>query len=724
MRQFTLQALAAAIGVALAPAALAVPLTPSAGSTAAATVNSTQTSLGSVTGAANETNRAALHGYVLDGASGNVGVNVSAGDNNMQGNNAAISKDTSAAATVAASAMIHSVQWSNAGAFSAVVFANNRASAHGNVLAEAAGNVGLNLAAGNNNMQANNLALAQGDTLGNLNASVKSVQLSGLFGLAGSAANLNTAGLSGNVLAGASGNIGVNVDAGQQNMAVNNLAMADNSLTTLVTASAENVQAATLVGAISFGDHNTASLSGNVLYAASGNVNVNVASGEQNMQSNMLSYATTARSSLADPSATSVATLSSTQSAGMLSGALSGFSPNTTRMSGGVLSGASGNIGVNEAAGVQNMQANTESNTMNPIVPDADDAMSMARLTNNQTSGPFSLSVTFLGDNDASLSGYVLQNAHGNIGVNLASGTQNMQANNLAWAGSRTASPATAYLGNNQGSGAPYGNSARLTGSFYSSDSTVMRNDVLMGAGGKIGVNVASGAFNGQANNLSMDTVFGVPEAGQGANGTATISDNQANNGALVWPSVAASVRDTDRSRMLGSVLQNASGQIGVNMASGMQNLQANNTAIVDNVSNSGSTSSASVRGGQQSGPWSAGVTLGSTNTAAIGDNVLNGAQGDIGVNMASGMQNMQGNDLAIAFGSQGGSTAAATTVSQVTLGAISANAGLPACMVPVANTATISGNAMQNVSGNIDVNMASGTGNLQRNTLTVATVE
>ncbi len=723
MRQLKLQALAAAIGVALAPAALATPLTmPPA--TATATVNSTQKSMGSVTGAVNETDNATLQGYVLDGAAGNVGVNVGAGENNLQANNADIVKNASGAAVVDASAMVDSAQLSNACAFSAVVFAHNTAGADGDVLEGAAGNIGVNLAAGNNNMQANNMALAQGVTLGNLNAAVKSVQQSGPFAFAGSIANTNTASLSDNVLEGASGNVGVNVDAGQQNMAVNNLAMAENTLTTLVTASASNSQAAELVGAISLHDHNTASLSDNVLYAASGNINVNVAAGEQNMQANLLSYATTARSSLADPSATSVATLSNTQSASMLSGVVSGFSKNTASMSDDVLTGASGNIGANVAAGVQNMQANTLSDTMNPIVPDADDASSMASLMSNQASGPMAFSVSFLGNNNAGLDGYVLESAHGNIGVNLAAGTENLQANNLAWAGSRTASSADAYLRNDQGAGSYFGNSGLISGSFHLADSTALTNDVLMGAGGKIGVNVAAGAQNGQANNLSMDTVFGVPEAGQHANGTAAIDDNQAANGAFIWPSIAVGVRDTESSSMLDNVLQSASGQIGVNMASGMQNLQANNTAIADNVSNSGSTSSASVEGQQQSGPWSVGINRHSTNSAVIGDNVLNGAEGDIGVNMASGMQNMQSNDLAIAFGGHGGSTAAATTVSQTALGAISASASLPMHMLPVANTATISGNAMQNVSGNVDVNMAAGTGNLQRNTLTIATVQ
>ena len=44
--------------------------------------------------------------------------------------------------------------------------------------------------------------------------------------------------------------------------------------------------------------------------------------------------------------------------------------------------------------------------------------------------------------------------------------------------------------------------------------------------------------------------------------------------------------------------------------------------------------------------------------------------------------------------------------------------------MVNASNSATLSGNAFQNASGNIGVNVASGTGNLQANSLALAVAQ
>jgi hypothetical protein len=49
--------------------------------------------------------------------------------------------------------------------------------------------------------------------------------------------------------------------------------------------------------------------------------------------------------------------------------------------------------------------------------------------------------IAVLASNDASLSGNVLQNASGNIGVNVSSGTGNMQANSLALAVAQPTAP-------------------------------------------------------------------------------------------------------------------------------------------------------------------------------------------------------------------------------------------------------------------------------------------
>jgi heat shock protein HslJ len=104
---------------------------------------------------------------------------------------------------------------------------NNNAGAGDNVLNDASGNIGLNIAAGDNNMQDNAAALSAADAyfvFGMADAEVFVTQRA-----AGNetwnSGNVNNATLSGDALNGASGNIGVNIVAGNSNLQKNNLAL-------------------------------------------------------------------------------------------------------------------------------------------------------------------------------------------------------------------------------------------------------------------------------------------------------------------------------------------------------------------------------------------------------------------------------------------------------------------------------------------------------------------
>lgn len=151
----------------LTPIAFAVATTLSAGAFAAssATIDDTQTSSGNAVLNQATDNDAAVTGS-LGGASGNVGVNVAAGDNNQQANAAAISTadalfvfglpvnaETDASITV--------TQLSRRNAVTNHSTPNNASlsdSAGG-----ASGNIGVNIAAGAYNQQKNDMAVASGE---------------------------------------------------------------------------------------------------------------------------------------------------------------------------------------------------------------------------------------------------------------------------------------------------------------------------------------------------------------------------------------------------------------------------------------------------------------------------------------------------------------------------------------------------------------------------------
>jgi len=146
-----LRTVVAAVGMALmAPIAMA------GTSAASANLSSSQSAVGSFDMTAHTANKAKVHGHVLQNASGNVGVNDAAGSNNLQGNNTDIAVMSGAGS--ATSSVINSQVAIASGTLS--LRGHNHASASGHVLQNASGNIGMNVAAGEQNMQGNNLAIA------------------------------------------------------------------------------------------------------------------------------------------------------------------------------------------------------------------------------------------------------------------------------------------------------------------------------------------------------------------------------------------------------------------------------------------------------------------------------------------------------------------------------------------------------------------------------------
>lgn len=103
------------------------------------------------------TNDASVNGNSLNAAKGNIGVNVTAGDNNQQANAAALASSDASFVFGSADAEITAVQHAEHNSTSNLGNTNT-AGLGGNALANASGNIGVNISAGNSNQQKNDLA--------------------------------------------------------------------------------------------------------------------------------------------------------------------------------------------------------------------------------------------------------------------------------------------------------------------------------------------------------------------------------------------------------------------------------------------------------------------------------------------------------------------------------------------------------------------------------------
>ncbi|HEX5464276.1 MAG TPA: hypothetical protein VFW88_06130 [Burkholderiales bacterium] len=133
------------------------------GSDAEAIVNNTQASHDNIGANTGHTNNASGSGDALAGSQGNIGLNIAAGDNNAQSNEAALAATDASQVFGAASAQVFMSQGANRNLTTNLGSVNN-ASLSGNVLQNAQGNIGANVAAGNSNVQKNVLAAAAADS--------------------------------------------------------------------------------------------------------------------------------------------------------------------------------------------------------------------------------------------------------------------------------------------------------------------------------------------------------------------------------------------------------------------------------------------------------------------------------------------------------------------------------------------------------------------------------
>lgn len=168
------------------------------------------------------------------------------------------------------------------------------------------------------------------------------------------------------------------------------------------------------------------------------------------------------------------------------------------------------------------------------------------------------------------------------------------------------------------------------------------------------------------------------------------------------------------------NALRGAMGNIGANIAAGSGNAQANDAAL-STIDGENVFASASVFSSQGSAvnigsDFPSGPDAGLSYDASVGDNVLREAMGNIGLNVAAGVGNAQTNALAASVNTSGDVANASADSEQTSL------ANFVVVLADLDATASLDGNALRDAVGNIGVNIAAGSGNLQHNGLALAT--
>lgn len=325
---------------------------------------------------------------------------------------------------------------------------------------------------------------------------------------------------------------------------------------------------------------------------------------------------------------------------------------NNASLDGNAMSDASGNMGVNISAGDNNMQDNAAALAAADasFVFSASDAEVYAfqRVDENTTVNSGNL-------NNARLGGNALTNASGNIAVNVAAGNSNLQKNNLSVAVAN-ASLAQAVVSSQQQAGdnstLNEGRLDTLTDSFEYSGTQQLGDGLGYGThsfgwGGYRGTE--EGTYAGTSDQIG-DVFPDVWIDGQRSSDPDTgrhLVHDQPNN--AYWGHLdldtETDARDTDGNPLPQSVTD-PSGDGGVLAFSESGTYSGNERGRLRFDEYSDIELSGTFSGG---GSYTYHIVTPSQNNAGMGDSVLMNAQGNIGVNIASGTNNLQNNSLAIA---------------------------------------------------------------------------
>lgn len=289
--------------------------------------------------------------------------------------------------------------------------------------------------------------------------------------------------------------------------------------------------------------------------------------------------------------------------------------------------------------------------------------------------------------NDASISDNVGSGASGNIGMNVAAGDTNVQDNAAALA----AVDAGFVFGESTASvNVDQSNLLNTTMNSGVMNNASLGQNAFANASGNIGVNVAAGTGNGQKNTMAASV------------STARVASASLNSS---QESIGNSIRNegrtekyTDTTTLTFSGLGGYSG----GTVEGSGTLNADITGSMDQKGNvyPDIWTGSSHPSGSADGHFD-------LDTATQGGSDLN----DDGGALAFGASDMKA-DGSLGFRESGTLDLAGVTGTAQTVRYVVVNAE---------NNAALYGNAFSNASGNIGVNVASGTGNLQSNSLSMA---
>lgn len=194
-----------------------------------------------------------------------------------------------------------------------------------------------------------------------------------------------------------------------------------------------------------------------------------------------------------------------------------------------------------------------------------------------------------------------------------------------------------------------------------------------------------------------------------------------------------------NKSKINDDVFRNVTGNLGVNEAAGTNNIQSNNAAIAAIDANFAfGSGDAEIFSKQQTYRNRVG-SFASTNKAVISDDAFRDTHGNIGVNITAGDNNIQTNNLALSTyngylgeASVSNYQSSGYNMTPREIGRVglqetaSGNSSSELYYVKqnTNNTSTLTDNAFKGASGNIGVNISTGSGNLQSNSLALSTIQ
>ena len=161
-------------------------------------------------------------------------------------------------------------------------------------------------------------------------------------------------------------------------------------------------------------------------------------------------------------------------------------------------------------------------------------------------------------------------------------------------------------------------------------------NQSVVNAAGNVGVNVSAGDLNLQKNATALSVIAGVSA------GTSDAEIFSVQKGVLNEVRNSGVVNDSD----LGNAVNDLSGNVGVNLATGVANIQKNATALSNVRGNAVLSDATSAILQESSHMLTSNTTV--SNTANLVGSVIN-VTGNVGVNVTAGNGNIQGNSLSIA---------------------------------------------------------------------------